>query len=47
MLALTHAGYIAAGWGISLAVLGGYALRTLLRGRSLARRVPREEQRWS
>ncbi len=47
MVAMTHAGYVAAGWGISLAVLAAYALRTLRRGRSLAQRVPPEEQRWS
>ena len=46
-LAMTHAGYVAAGWGISLAVLGAYALRTVRRGRSLAERVSPEERRWS
>ena len=47
MLAFTHVGYLAAGWGISLAVLGAYAVRTVRRGRSLAARVPPEERRWS
>ena len=47
MLTFTHAGYLAAGWGISLAILGLYAVRTVLRGRSLAARVPPEERRWS
>ena len=47
MLAMTHVGYVAAGWGISLAVLGGYAVRTLRRGRALAAQVPPEERRWS
>jgi heme exporter protein CcmD len=43
----THAGYIAAAWGASLAVLAAYALRTVRRGRSLSRRVPPEDRRWS
>jgi hypothetical protein len=47
MLAFTHAGYVAFGWIASFAVLGGYAFRTLRRGRALARVVPPEEQRWS
>jgi len=47
MLAMTHVGYIAAGWGIALTVLGGYALRIVRRGRALAARVPPEERRWS
>lgn len=47
MLAMTHLGYLAAGWGIGLAVLGAYAARTLRRGRSLADQVPPEERRWS
>jgi heme exporter protein D len=47
MLAMTHVGYVAAGWGISLLALGAYALRTVRRGRSLAARVPPEERRWS
>jgi hypothetical protein len=44
---MTHVGYLAAGWGIALASLAGYALRTLRRGRSVAARVPPEERRWS
>jgi hypothetical protein len=47
MLAFTHAGYLAAGWGLSLAILGAYAFRTVRRGRSLAAQVPPEERRWS
>ena len=47
VLAMTHAGYVAAGWGISLAVLAAYALRTVRRGRSLAARVRPEYRRWS
>ena len=47
MIAMTHAGYVAAGWGIALVTLGGYALFTLRRGRRLAAQVPPEERRWS
>ncbi len=47
MIALTHAFHIALGWGITLGVLAAYALRTVLRGRSLAARVPPERRRWS
>jgi heme exporter protein CcmD len=47
MLAMTHAGYVGAGWGIALGVLAAYALRTVRRGRALARQVPPEERRWT
>jgi hypothetical protein len=47
MTAMTHVGYVAAGWTITLLALGAYALRTLRRGRSLAERVPPEDRRWS
>jgi hypothetical protein len=47
VVAMTHAGYVAAGWAIPLVLLGGYALRTLRRGRALGERVPPEERRWS
>jgi hypothetical protein len=47
MIAMTHVGYVAAGWGIGLVGLAAYALRTVRRGRSLAARVPPEERRWS
>lgn len=46
-LAMTHAGYVAAGWAIPLVALGAYALRTLRRGRVLAERVAPEDRRWS
>ena len=46
-VAMTHVGYVTAGWAIPLALLGGYALRTVSRGRSLAEQVPPEERRWS
>ncbi len=47
MLGLSHPGYVFAGWGISLVVLAGYALRMILRGKRLARQVPPEERRWT
>lgn len=47
LAAMTHAGYVTAGWGISLAVIGAYAARTIARGRALSRQVPPEERRWS
>lgn len=47
IVAVSHAGYIAAGWGITIAVLAAYAVRTVRRGRTLARRVPPEDRRWS
>jgi hypothetical protein len=47
MIALTHAGYLAAGWLGSAALIGGYALVVLRRGRRLSRHVPSEERRWS
>jgi len=43
---MTHLGYLIAGWGISLVVLGGYALRLAQRGRSLSALVPDERRRW-
>lgn len=45
--AMTHVGYVLAGWTIPLAIFGGYALRTVRRGRALAEQVPPEERRWS
>jgi heme exporter protein CcmD len=47
MLAFTHAGYVGAGYGICFVVLAGYALRTVRRGRAVARQVPPEERRWT
>jgi hypothetical protein len=47
MVAMTHVGYVAAGWAIPLVLLGGYAARTLRRGRAVAEQVPPEERRWS
>lgn len=47
VIAMTHLRYVAAGWTIPLVLLGGYAVRTVRRGRALAERVPPEERRWS
>ncbi len=47
MIAMTHVGYIAAGWGISLVALGVYAVRIVRRGKVLAQQVPPQERRWS
>jgi hypothetical protein len=47
MMAMTHAGYIAAGWLAAGGLIGGYALFVLRRGRKLSRQVPPEERRWS
>lgn len=46
-VAMTHVGYVAAGWAIPLVLLGGYALRTIRRGQKLSRQVPAEDRRWS
>ena len=45
--AMTDAGYVAAGWLATAAVLGGYALATIRRGKRLSHVVPPEERRWS
>lgn len=47
VLAMTHAGYVAAGWIATAALLGGYAAATIRRGRRLSQVVPPEERRWS
>lgn len=44
---MSHVGYVTAGWAIPLVGLAAYAVRTLRHGRSLARRVPPEDRRWS
>ena len=45
--AMTHAGYVAAGWIATAALLGGYAAATIRKGRRLSQVVPPEERRWS
>lgn len=39
--------FIVAGWGVTLTVLGGYAVALLMRGRRLSRQVPPERRRWT
>lgn len=46
VVALTHAGYLAAGWSIGLVAIGAYALSVLVRGRRLSRQVPSHRRRW-
>jgi len=43
---MTHLGYLVAGWGIALFVLGMYGYRIVRRGRLLAGSVPEDQQRW-
>jgi hypothetical protein len=47
MLAMSHVGYVGAGWGIALVTLATYAIRTVRKGRALAERVAPEERRWT
>ncbi len=39
-------GYVAVGYGATILALGGYAIRTLRRGRKLSRQVPPDRRRW-
>lgn len=39
--------YILAGWGVTLATLGVYAVSLAVRGRRLSRMVPAERRRWT
>lgn len=43
---MTHAGYLVAGWSISLGVLALYGWAIIRRGRALSRQVPPEKRRW-
>ncbi len=47
VLAMTDAGYVIAGWIITVGVLGAYGATLVRRGRKLSRIVPPEERRWS
>ena len=44
---MTYAGYVAAGWGFTIAVVGLYTASVVRRGRTLSKRVPPGERRWS
>ena len=43
---MTHAGYIAAGYGVTFGAVALYAWRVVARARALARSLPPEERRW-
>ena len=43
---MDHLGFIVAAYGTSAAVLGGYVVWMLNRGRRLSRQVPEERRRW-
>ena len=47
VFAMTHAGYVAAGWIATIGLLGGYAATTIRKGRRLSQIVPPEERRWT
>lgn len=47
MIVASQSGYIAAAWLGTAALVGGYVLIVLRRGRTLSRQVPAEERRWS
>lgn len=47
LIAMSDGGYLAAGWGATIALIGTYALVTLRRGRRLSRRVPAGDRRWT
>jgi hypothetical protein len=44
---MSQMGYMYLGWGVSLTVLGGYALSLVMRGRRLSKLVPAERRRWT
>lgn len=39
-------GYVLAGYAVAVGGLGLYALRVLMRGRSLTRSLPEDERTW-
>ena len=43
---MTHVGYVLAGWGATVGLLGGYAIHVIRRGRRLSAVVPPNERRW-
>ena len=43
---MTNGGYVLAGYAVVSASLVAYAVRTLLRGRSLSKQVPPGDRRW-
>ena len=43
---MTNGGYVLGGYVVVFGTLIAYTVRTLLRGRSLAKQVPPEDRRW-
>ncbi len=43
---MTHLGYLIAGWGITFAIIAGYSVAMLRRGRVIGARVPADRRRW-
>jgi heme exporter protein CcmD len=43
---MDHLGFIAAAYGTTAVVIGGYVAWMLNRGRRLSRQVPEERRRW-
>jgi hypothetical protein len=43
---MSHVGYLVVGWGGSSLVLGTYAAFLIVRGRTMAARVPVARRRW-
>lgn len=43
---MSHAGYVLTAWFLTFGVGALYALRVVVRGRTLAGRVPLERRRW-
>ena len=44
---MTDAAYVAAGYVVVFGSLAAYAVRVVLRGRALARRIPPEDLPWT
>ncbi len=44
---MDHAALVLGGWGAAAAILGGYTLWLLRRGRAVSREVPEGQRRWS
>lgn len=44
---MSHAGFVMAGWGVTVVAVVGYAVAVIRRGRALSARVPPEDRRWS
>ncbi|MFN8051899.1 MAG: heme exporter protein CcmD [Acidimicrobiales bacterium] len=38
--------YVGAAWAVTAAVVGGYTVSVLRRGKALSKRVPEDKRRW-